>query len=108
LEKLNKEWAKYLLELNNLKKGDTMDDGSNDNEKSILRNRDHLFTFLTALIKRNGGQLIITEKEIMEVQKNDMVSVKYDPKQKRIIFEVEGVDLTSSYNAPDPNTRQDN
>jgi hypothetical protein len=44
----------------------------------------------------------------MEVQKNDMVSVKYDPKQKRIIFEVEGVDLTSSYNAPDPNTRQDN
>ena len=85
-----------------------MADSSNDNGSSILRNRDHLFTFLTALIKKNGGQLIITEQEIMDVQKNDMVSVKYDQTNKTIIFEVQGLDLTNSYANPDPNTRQDN
>ena len=63
---------------------------------------------MTALIKRNGGELILTEQEIMDVQKNDMVSMKYDQENKKIIFEVETLELSSGYATPDPKTRQDN
>ena len=80
-----------------------------DEEKtSVLNNRDHLFTFLTALVKKNGGQLELTEQEIMNVQKNDLVSVKYDQAGKKIIFEVNTLDDPSSFTPVDPNIRQDN
>ena len=78
-----------------------------DPEDSILKNRDHLFTFLTALIKKNGGKLVVTEAEIAAVQRSDLVSVKYDPKNKSVIFECETLDDVSGYSI-DPNSRQDN
>ena len=102
----NENKIKKILE--KAKDEKSSDTSSTSTENSILRNRDHLFTFLTALIKRNGGELILTEQEIMDVQKNDMVSMKYDQENKKIIFEVESLELSSGYATPDPKTRQDN
>ena len=81
-----------------------MSDNSGD---SILQNRDHLFTFLTAIIKREGGVLKVTEEEIASVERNDLVSVKYDPANNLVIFEVTTLDGNSGYST-DPSIRKDN
>jgi|TARA_Y100000310_G_scaffold58087_2_gene53293 hypothetical protein len=78
-----------------------------DPSNSILQNRDHLFTFLTALVKKNGGVLVLTEDEITNVEKNDLVSVKYDVEAKEIIFEVTSLSDTSGYSA-EVKSRKDN
>ena len=78
-----------------------------DPSNSILQSRDHLFTFLTAIIKKNGGALVLTEDEIANVEKNDLVSVKYDVEAKEIIFEVTTLDDTDGYSV-DPKARKDN
>tara|TARA_R110000744_G_scaffold44498_6_gene99254 strand:- start:1713 stop:1970 length:258 start_codon:yes stop_codon:yes gene_type:complete len=78
-----------------------------DPNDSILQNRDHLFTFLTAIIKKNGGVLALTESEIANVEKNDLVSVKYDVKLKELVFEVSSLSDTSGYSA-DVKSRKDN
>jgi hypothetical protein len=80
----------------------------NDPEDGILKSRDHLFTFLTALIKKNGGKLVVTEAEIGAVVRSDLVSVKYDPKNKAVIFECQTVADDLGYTSNDPNSRQDN
>lgn len=80
---------------------------NNDGDGGLLSNRDHLFTFLTAIIKRSGGKLVITEAEIEKVTKNDLVTVKYDPKAKSIIFEVDSAPEIGEFKL-DPNIRKDN
>jgi hypothetical protein len=78
-------------------------------EKSILRNRDHLFTFLIAIAKRNGGEIRLTEDEIIKVQKSDLMSLTYDVEKKELIFIVQTLDTVDGYNtAEDPKTRKDN
>tara|TARA_Y100000296_G_C5166772_1_gene255095 strand:- start:1581 stop:1826 length:246 start_codon:yes stop_codon:yes gene_type:complete len=78
-------------------------------EKSILRNRDHLFTFLIAIAKRNGGEIRLTEDEIIKVQKSDLMSLTYDVEKKELIFIVQTLDTVDGYNTTeDPKTRKDN
>jgi len=77
-------------------------------EKSVLKNRDHLFTFLTAIVKKNGGEIRLTEEEIIRVQKSDLVSLTYDLEKKELIFTVQTLDTIGGYNTDDPKARKDN
>ena len=82
---------------------------SKSKEKSVLRNRDHLFTFLIAIAKRNGGEIRLTEDEITKVQKSDLMSLTYDVENKELIFIVQTLDTVDGYNTTeDPKTRKDN
>ena len=81
---------------------------SKSQEKSVLKNRDHLFTFLTAIVKKNGGELRLTEEEIIRVQKSDLVSLTYDLEKKELVFTVQTLDTVSGYNTDDPKARKDN
>jgi hypothetical protein len=77
-------------------------------EKSVLKNRDHLFTFLIAVVKKNGGELRLTEEEIIRVQKSDLMSLTYDLEQKELVFTVQTLDAVGGYNTDDPKARKDN
>ena len=77
-------------------------------EKSVLRNRDHLFTFLIAIAKRNGGEIRLTEDEIIKVQKSDLMSLTYDIENKELVFIVQTLDTIGGYNTDDPKARKDN
>ena len=82
---------------------------SKSKEKSVLNNRDHLFTFLIAIVKKNGNELRLTEDEIIQVQKSDLMSLTYDVEKKELVFIVQALDTVSGYNTTeDPKTRKDN
>ena len=53
--------------------------------RSALINNDMLFTLLTAIIKKHG-QIIISEDEMSQVVKDDMVMMYYDKANKKIIL----------------------
>ena len=53
--------------------------------RSALSNKDMLFTLLTAIIKKHG-QIIISEDEMSQVVKDDMVMMYYDKANKKIIL----------------------
>tara|TARA_Y100000310_G_scaffold169327_1_gene169379 strand:- start:679 stop:951 length:273 start_codon:yes stop_codon:yes gene_type:complete len=74
---------------------------------SRLNSRDHLFTFLTAIVKKNGGKLIISEEDLLSVQRSDMVTLAYNIEAKELIFEVSASDITNNY-SDDPKSRKDN
>ena len=75
---------------------------------SRLNSRDHLFTFLTAIVKKNGGQLKISEGDLLNVQRSDIVTLAYNIEKKELIFRVESLDITNNYGSDDPKTRKDN
>jgi len=56
------------------------------NERSALDNKEMLFTLLTALIKKNDGEIRISEDEMDAVTKSDMVMMYYDKSAKEIIL----------------------
>jgi len=55
-------------------------------KRSSLEDKDMLFTLLTAILKKNGGEIRISEDEMDSVTKRDMVMMYYDKGQKEIIL----------------------
>jgi hypothetical protein len=55
-------------------------------ERSALKDEQMLFTLLTALVKRSGGEIRISEDEMDSVVKRDMVMLYYDKNNKELIL----------------------
>ena len=57
-------------------------------EGSPLADKDTLFILLTSLIKRGGGELRITARELESVSKQDMVRLYYDKTTSDIVLSI--------------------
>jgi hypothetical protein len=57
-----------------------------EKERSALEDEEMLFTLLTALVKRSGGEIRISEIEMDSVNKKDMVMLYYDRPNKELIL----------------------
>jgi hypothetical protein len=55
-------------------------------ERSALTDENMLFTLLTAIVKKSGGEIRITEDEMDSVSKKDMMMMYYDKNNKQIIL----------------------
>jgi len=53
---------------------------------TFLNNPKYLFTILAALVKKNGGKLIITKEDLEAVIKSDLITMSVDPETSSIIF----------------------
>ena len=53
---------------------------------SILGDKDTLFALLTALVKRSGGEIRISEKDLELVTKEDIVRLYYSKSTKEIVI----------------------
>ena len=60
----------------------------------FLQDPDYLFSILTMLVKKNGGKITITEDEMKNVTKGDLIGMYYEPKTGNLILkEVEPEDM---------------
>jgi len=57
-----------------------------DDKKSPLNDQQMLFTMITALVKRAGGEIRITAEEMDSVTQKDMVLMYYDQALQEIIL----------------------
>ena len=64
-------------------------------ENSPLANKDTLFVLLTSLVKREGGEIRITEEELESVSKQDMVRLYYDQRTKDIVLSIYDINYVS-------------
>jgi hypothetical protein len=58
----------------------------NNDERSALNDERMLFTLLTAIVKKNDGEIRISEDEMDIVTKKDMMMMYYDKSAKEIIL----------------------
>ena len=59
-----------------------------------LQDPEYLFSILTMLVKKNGGKITITEEEMKNVSKGDLIGMYYEPKTGNMILkEVEPEDM---------------
>lgn len=59
-----------------------------------MNDPEYLFAVLTAIVKREGGHLVLTREELDLAQKGDLIGMYYEPKTDSIIFkEVDKKDL---------------
>lgn len=59
-----------------------------------LQDPEYLFSILTALVKKSGGKITLTEKEMKRVSKGDLIGMYYEPKTGNLILkEVEPEDM---------------
>jgi hypothetical protein len=58
----------------------------NGDERSAVNDKQMLFTLLTALVKKNDGEIRISESEMDSVSKKDMMMMYYDKENKEIIL----------------------
>ena len=59
-----------------------------------LQDPDYLFSLLTMLVKKSGGKIVITEEEMKNVSKGDLIGMYYEPKTGNIVLkEVEPEDM---------------
>ena len=59
-----------------------------------LSDPEYLFSILTILVKKNGGKITLTEKEVKNVSKGDLVGMYYEPKTGNLILkEVDPEDM---------------
>jgi hypothetical protein len=59
-----------------------------------LNDPEYLFSILTALVKKNGGKIKLTEQDMQNVSKGDLVGMYYEPKTGNIILkEVDHEDM---------------
>jgi len=56
--------------------------------KKTLKNNDYVLTLLTAHIKKSGGEINLTEEEILEVDKTDLIGMFYDTKKDKLILRI--------------------
>ena len=61
---------------------------------NYLNDPEYLFSILTALVKKNGGKIILTEKELKNISKGDLIGMYYEPASGDLILkEVEPKDI---------------
>ena len=59
-----------------------------------LNDPEYLFSILTALVKKSGGKIVLTEDELQSISKGDLVGMYYEPKTGNLILkEVEPQDM---------------
>jgi hypothetical protein len=59
-----------------------------------LQDPEYLFSLLTILVKKNGGQITLTEEEIKSVSKGDLIGMYFEPKTGNLILkEVNSEDM---------------
>jgi hypothetical protein len=59
-----------------------------------LSDPNFLFSILTAIVKKSGGNITITEKELENISKGDYLGMYYEPKTGDLILkEVEPEDI---------------
>ena len=59
-----------------------------------LQDPDYLFSLLTVLVKKNGGKIKISEEEMNNVSKGDLIGMYYEPNTKCLILkEVDTQDM---------------
>ena len=64
-----------------------------------LQDPAYLFSLLTILVKKNGGKITITEEEMNNVSKGDLIGMYYEPNTKSLILkEVDVQDMLKAQN----------
>jgi hypothetical protein len=64
-----------------------------------LQDPEYLFSILTALVKKNGGKIEITDEEMKKVSKGDLIGMYYEPETETLILkEVEPEDILKATN----------
>ena len=59
-----------------------------------LQDPEYLFSILTAIVKKNGGKIELTEEEMKAVSKGDLVGMYYEPETGTLILkQVEPKDM---------------
>jgi len=59
-----------------------------------LNDPEYLFSILTALVKKNGGKIELTEEEMKSVSKGDLIGMYFEPKTGMLILkQVEPKDM---------------
>ena len=53
-----------------------------------LDDKEYLFAMLAALVKREGGELRISEEEISKLQTSDVIALLYDTKTGEVVLRV--------------------
>ena len=62
-----------------------------------LSDPEYLFSILTALVKKNGGKIVLTEEELGNISKGDLMGMYYEPATGNLILkEVEPKDMVSA------------
>ena len=51
-----------------------------------LQDPEYLFSIITMLVKKNGGKITITDDEIKNVSKGDLIGMYYVPKTGNLIL----------------------
>ena len=51
-----------------------------------LSDPEYLFSILTILVKKNGGKITLTEEEVKNVSKGDLVGMYYEPETGNLIL----------------------
>jgi|ETNmetMinimDraft_30_1059905.scaffolds.fasta_scaffold190661_1 hypothetical protein len=63
-------------------------DDDDDNVQSLLSSSAVLMTILTSLVKKSGGEVRITDGELMSVTEYDVMSLYYDKESGEMILKV--------------------
>lgn len=64
-----------------------------------LQDPEYLFSVITMLVKKNGGKIVITEKEMKNVSIGDLIGMYYEPKTGNLILkEVDPEDMLQATN----------
>jgi S-adenosylhomocysteine hydrolase len=59
-----------------------------------LQDPEYLFSILTIIVKKNGGKITLTEKEMKNVSKGDLIGMYFEPKTGNLILkEVDPKDM---------------
>ena len=59
-----------------------------------LQDPDYLFSLLTILVKKNNGKITISEDEMKNISKGDLLGMYYEPKSGNLILkQVEPEDM---------------
>jgi hypothetical protein len=53
-----------------------------------LDNKEYIFILLTSLVKREGGELRITEEQILNVYNTDVVTLLWDGTTREIVLQI--------------------
>ena len=52
-----------------------------------LNNKEYIFALLTAIIKREGGEVRITEEQVLNVFTTDIVTLLWDGDSREIVLQ---------------------
>ncbi|MEK9769348.1 MAG: hypothetical protein VW683_10545 [Betaproteobacteria bacterium] len=64
-----------------------------------LNNPEYLFNILTMLVKKYGGKIVITEEDMNNISKGDLIGMYYEPETKSLILkEVDQKDMLKATN----------